>query len=179
MRATIASVLLAVAVPGALAADEPGVLPFVLIGAERSSSSEQPAARTEQPPTQVPDEMPAAPPAGQGTAVQELPMLHVPVPESVRKGQTGTDYPEVTAYAYNADKSKAAENFEKLLQGLAPTLQAASQEVGGYQVDTIELHVVFTAEAGFRVIASGGVEGGIKLTFKRAPGSRPDETSSD
>lgn len=129
---------------------EVDTLPFVLIGVEPASGEAEP----DEP----------AP---------------LPTPEGALGGPAipGREPEELTTRRiYSADKSEAAKNFSQLLRALAPTLDAASKEIGGYEVDTIELHVEMTAEGGFSLIASAGVAGGIKLTFKR---TQPIQTSAD
>lgn len=66
------------------------------------------------------------------------------------------------------DADEVAEHIADLLDKLAPALkEAGRQDVGGYQIDTVEMHVIVSAEAGLKIIGAAGIEGGIKLTFKR------------
>lgn len=59
------------------------------------------------------------------------------------------------------------QNFRNLLNRLRPALEsAASETLGDHRIETIELHVLVNAE-GSVGIASGGVEGGIRLVFQR------------
>lgn len=60
------------------------------------------------------------------------------------------------------------QNFRNLLNHLRPALKsAASETVGDHHIKTIELHVLVNAE-GSVGIASGGIEGGIRLVFQRS-----------
>lgn len=161
-------------------ADEPesDTVPFILIDVEPvpgGAGPEPPSgeASGEQPrPPSGPSDQPA-------TRERGLPVYRLPAFDRNWAPLESQGERRPVAYAYNVDKTEAAESFEALMEGLRPTLESASQEIGGYQVDTVEMHVIFTAEAGFRLIADAGVEGGVKLIFKRAPSSQGNDAAVD
>jgi len=61
------------------------------------------------------------------------------------------------------------ENLQSLTEKISRALGNVTPLGHGFELDEISIDARLSAEVGFELIAKAGVEGGITLTFRRAP----------